>query len=111
MLNQKCSNKTIKSNFNTSKVSIGMFSNQQSIISQLLSTKAKQQKLQHKVSKTTCEFQIFRAGTPNSPSKTIPSIPFQTKYHFNTLSQLSKLETNNDSRNNQQEKQKFRHEC
>ncbi|CAD8066409.1 unnamed protein product [Paramecium sonneborni] len=104
MLNNKASNKPSKSNyFNTPKVSIGMFSNQNQIISQLLSTKAKSQKQQHKVSKTSCEFQTFRVETPNSPSKTTP---FKTNYHFNTLSQLSKLESNNVSRNIQQEKLK-----
>ncbi|CAD8073185.1 unnamed protein product [Paramecium primaurelia] len=104
MLNNKNQSKMTKSNFfNTPKVSIGMFSNQQSIISQLLSTKGKSQNKKHKVSKTTYEFQIFRADTPNSPIKTNP---FKTKYHFNTLSQLTKLESNNVSNNIQQEKTK-----
>ncbi|CAD8149200.1 unnamed protein product [Paramecium octaurelia] len=104
MLSSKTSSKTSKSGcIYNQKVSIGMFSKQSSIISQLLSTKAKQKFQQHKISKTTCEFQTFRAETPNSPNK---ATPFKTKYHFNTLSQLSKLESNNVSQNIQQAKQK-----
>ncbi|CAD8174337.1 unnamed protein product [Paramecium octaurelia] len=103
MLNNQSSSKMSKSNcFNTPKVSLGMFSNQHSIISQLLSTKGRSQNYKHKVSKTTYEFQTLRTDTPNSPNK---SSPFKSKYHFNTLSLVSKMESNNN--NIQQEKPKI----
>ncbi|CAK79845.1 unnamed protein product (macronuclear) [Paramecium tetraurelia] len=104
MLNNKSSIQMSKSNcFNTPKLSLGMFSNQHSIISQLLSTKGKSQNQKHKVSKTTYEIQTLRADTPNSPNK---SSPFKSKYHYNTLSLVSKMESNKN--NIQQEKQKIK---
>lgn len=48
------------------------------------------------MSKTIYEFQTSRTATPNHPNKINP---FKNKYHYNTLSLLSKLETNNISNN------------
>ncbi|CAD8088240.1 unnamed protein product [Paramecium sonneborni] len=99
MLPQKSleKNKQQKYILNSPKLSVGMFSNQPSLISQLISTKIKAKQQQLSISRTTCE---FRAVTPISPPK---SGPYSHKFNYNSLSQLSRVNSNGNLDNIQQE--------
>ncbi|CAD8161163.1 unnamed protein product [Paramecium octaurelia] len=102
MLHQNSSDKHKKQKYilNSPKLSIGMFSNQQSVISKLISSKIKGNIQQQNISRTTCE---FRAATPISPPK---SQSFSNKFNYNSLSQLSRVNSNCNLDNIQQDQNK-----
>ncbi|CAD8164839.1 unnamed protein product [Paramecium pentaurelia] len=102
MLHQKNSDKHKKQKYilNSPKLSAGMFSNQHSVISQLISNKIKGNQQQQNISRTTCE---FRAPTPISPPK---SGSFSNKFNYNSLSQLSRVNSNCNLDNIQQDQNK-----